>query len=100
MIRNKHEEVGDLFVTDSILTVKLLPSKKSASKPISWFNDGVVTDHSAAAKDIAHLVSRVKGKSRIVRGLTLMTDRGVNQDLNDTGLPRVVTKAGYTPLVN
>ena len=97
-MKTKQEEVGDIFVTESIMTVKLLPSKKSGSKPIRWFIDGVVADHRAAIKDIAALVNRVQGKSRIVRGLTMMTDRGVNQDINDTGLPKVVAKAGFIPL--
>lgn len=98
LLKPKQEEVGDLFVTESLLTVKLMPSKKSASKNIRWFNDGVVSDRRAAAKDIASLVGRVRGKSRIVQRLTLMTDRGVNQDLTDTGLPEAVEKAGFEPI--
>ncbi len=99
-LRTGEEEVGDLFVTESLVTVKLMPSKKSVSKTIGWFSDGIVTDHRAAAQDIARLVARVKGKRRIVRGLTVMTDRGANQDLHETGLPRAILKAGFTPLIN
>ena len=92
------EEVGDLFVTDSRLTIKLLPSKKSASKTIRWFENGQVVDHSTAAKDIAAVVERLVGKNRVVRGLTIMTEKGTRQDLGRTGLLRVVSKAGFTPL--
>lgn len=97
-MKGKQEEVGDLFVTGSSITVKLLPSKKSASKPIAWFVDGIVTDHQMAAKDIAMLVDRLRGKSRVVKGLTLMTDRGLNHDLSETGLHEAVSKAGFVPL--
>ncbi len=97
-MRSKQEEVGDLFVTEFKMTVKLLPSKKTASRQIRWFVDGLVTDHQKAAKEIAALVSRLQGKSRIVRGLTLMTDKGVEQDLTETGLLEAISKAGYTPL--
>jgi len=99
-MKSKQEEVGDLFVTESLLTVKLLPSKRSASKNIDWFSGGTVTDHQLAAKDIAKVVDRLQGKSRVVRSLTVMTDRGANQDLTETGLPRVIAKAGFTPLTN
>lgn len=95
---SKQEEVGDLFVTESSMTVKLLPSKKTASRTIRWFVDGSVVDRRKAAKEIAALVTRLQGKNRVVRGLTLMTDRGVEQDLEDTGLPEVVSKAGFEPL--
>ncbi|MFH1723221.1 MAG: hypothetical protein ABII00_01230 [Elusimicrobiota bacterium] len=95
-MKTKQEEVGDLFVTQSILTIKLMPSRKSASKPIHWFVNGVVADHRTASKDISSLVGRVQGKSRIVRGLTLMTDRGTEEDIHQTGLPQVVTRAGFT----
>jgi len=99
-MKSKQEEVGDLFVTDSLLTVKLLPSKRSASKTIAWFADGAVTDHRAAAQDIAKVVARLQGKSRVVRSLTVMTDRGTTQDLDGTGLPTAISKAGFTPLIN
>lgn len=92
------EEVGDLFVTDNLITIKLLPSRKSASKSIDWFENGQVVDHSTAAKDIATVVSRLLGKNRVVRGLTIMTEKGTQQDLSRTGLLRVVSKAGFTPL--
>ena len=97
-MRFKQEEVGDLFVTEFKMTVKLLPSKKTASRQIRWFVDGFVTDHQKAAKEIAALVSRLQGKSRVVHGLTLMTDKGVEQNLSETGLLEAVSKAGYTPL--
>jgi hypothetical protein len=92
------EEVGDLFVTDSLMTIKLLPSRKSASKPIRWFENGQVVDHSEAAKDIAGVVGRLIGKNRTVRGLTIMTEKGTQQNLGRTGLLKVVSKAGFTPL--
>ena len=92
------EEVGDLFVTDSLLTIKLLPSKKSASKPIDWFENGEVVDHATAAKDIAAVVERLQGKNRVVRGLTIMTEKGTQQELDRTGLLKVISKAGFTPL--
>ena len=98
MSRTKQEEVGDLFVTENSMTVKLMPSRKVASRPIHWFQDGAVTDQRKAAKEIAQLVGRLQGKSRIVRGLTLGTDKGVDCDLSDTGLKEAVAKAGFTPL--
>jgi hypothetical protein len=98
MYSKQQEEVGDLFITESSMTVKLLPSKKTASRTIRWFVDGSVVDHRKAAKEIQALVGRLQGKSRVVRGLTLMTDRGVDQDLSDTGLLEAVSKAGFTPL--
>jgi len=97
-VNSKQEEVGDLFVTESSMTVKLLPSKKTASRTIRWFVDGSVVDHRKAAKEIQALVSRLQGRSRVVRGLTLMTDRGAGQNLTDTGLPEAVSKAGFTPI--
>lgn len=96
--RRQQEEVGDLFVTDRLMTIKLLPSKKSASKAIQWFQSGAVTDNRRAAREIAELVSRLQGKSRVVRGLTLMTDKGVDTDLSETGLIEAVSKAGFEPL--
>jgi len=62
-MRGKQPEVGDLFVTEAAITVKLLPSKKSASKLIEWFIDGSVTNQRAAARDIASLVERCGGKT-------------------------------------
>ncbi len=97
-MHSKQEEVGDLFVTENSMTVKLLPSKKTASRSIRWFVDGTVTDHHKASKEIFAMVSRLQGKRRVVRGLTLTTDRGLEEDLMETGLLEVVSKAGYTPL--
>lgn len=94
----QQEEVGDLFVTEKLLTLKLLPSGKSGSKVIRWFVDGAVVNNSAAAKDIASLVNKLRGRSRVVRNLTLMTDRGAQQDISDSGLPAAVAKAGFNPL--
>lgn len=98
MGRKQQEEVGDLFVTESLMTVKLLPSKKSGSKKIAWFTDGVVVNRRKAVREINALVNRLSGKSRVVRGLTLTTDKGVDQDLSETGLLEVVSKAGFDPL--
>jgi hypothetical protein len=92
------QEVGDLFVTESAITVKLMPSKKSASMPIGWFVNGEVTNHRRAAKDIAGLVAKLQGKKRIVRGLTLMTDRGTGFDISSTGLHEAVSSAGFEPI--
>lgn len=92
------EEVGDLFVTEKAVTVKLLPSKKSGSRPISWFSGGSVTNVKIAAKDIAYLVGKLQGKSRVVKRLTVMTDRGAGHDLSKTGLPEAVAKAGFDVL--
>jgi hypothetical protein len=91
----KQVEVGDLFVTESAVTVKLLPSKKSGSRPIRWFSGGEVSNIHLAAKDIAYLVGRVQGRTRIVKSLTVMTDRGAGVDLSKTGLHRAIQKAGF-----
>ena len=96
--RRLQEEVGDLFVTDRLMTIKLMPSKKSASKAIGWFQSGSVTNHRRAAREIAALVERLRGKSRVVRGLTLMTDKGVDTDLTETGLIEAVSRAGFEPI--
>ena len=92
------EEVGDLFVTENQVTLKLLPSKTIGSKPIRWFSNGVVTNVHVAAKDIKALVGKVRRRTSIVRGLTMMTDRGMRYDLSKTGLPEAVSKAGFEPL--
>ncbi len=92
------EEVGDLFVTDTMVTLKLLPSKKSGSRPIRWFSGGSVTNVHSAARDIACLVGKLQGRSRIVRGLTVMTDGGRDADLDRTGLPEAVARAGFLVL--
>lgn len=93
-----NEEVGDLFVTGTSIMVKLLPSRKVGSKLIRWFNKGVVTNARSAAKDISTLIGKVRRKSSVVRGLTVMTDRGLRFDLNESGLPEVVEKAGFEML--
>lgn len=99
-MKQPQEEVGDLFVSETSLsiTVKLYPSRKTASRPIRWFAKGVVTNHRQAVRDIASLVERLQGKSRVVRGLTVMTDRGANHDITTTGLPEAVQKAGFESL--
>lgn len=89
------QEVGDLFVTEEQILLKLLPSNKSATKRIEWFSQGIVTDHDSAAEDIAGLVVKLTGRSRVVRGLTLMTDRGTDFDTAKSGLHKAVEKAGY-----
>ena len=94
----KTEEVGDLFVTETAVTVKLLPSKKSGTRAIRWFSKGCVTNVRSAAKDIAFLVGRLQGRSRVVRGLTVMTDRGVSADIETTGLVEAIAKAGFEVL--
>ena len=94
----KQVEVGDLFVTESAVTIKLLPSKKSGTRPIRWFLGGSVTNVHLAAKDIAFLVGKVQGRTRVVRALTVMTDRGAGHDLEKTGLSRAIEKAGFEVL--
>lgn len=88
-------EVGDLFVTESSLTLKLLPSRKSGSMPIRWFANGAVTNVKGAAKDIQVLVGKLTGKSREVRALTVMTAQGRDTDLVKTRLTEAVAKAGF-----
>lgn len=92
------EEVGDLFVTEHAVTVKLMPSKKTGTRPIRWFKEGSVTNVKAAARDIAYVIGKLQGSKRIVRRLTVMTDGGVGIDLDKTGLPKAVEKAGYSVL--
>lgn len=94
-MRRNEEEVGDLFVTENVMMLKLLPSNKSASQSIQWFSNGAVTNHHAAAKDIGALVERARGRSRIVRGLTLMTDKGISFNIARSGLDKAVEKAGF-----
>jgi hypothetical protein len=94
----KSEEIGDLFVSETQLTVKLLPSQKTASRPIRWFTGGCVTNIRLAAKDISCLIGRMQGRSRVVRGLTVMTDRGPSLNMAATGVPRAVEKAGFEVL--
>ncbi|HAM34397.1 MAG TPA: hypothetical protein DEB40_08870 [Elusimicrobia bacterium] len=98
MAKPKTQEVGDLFVSETELTIKLLPSRKSGTQRIRWFSGGCVKNLKLAAKDISCLVGRLQGRSRVIRGLTVMTDRGAACDLERTGVPRAVTKAGFEVL--
>jgi hypothetical protein len=94
----QQEEVGDLFVTGASLTVKLMPSRKSASKPITWFSQGCVVNVKAAAKDISSLIGKTQGRGRVVRGLVVTTDLGLDTDLVKTRLSEAVRKAGFEVL--
>jgi len=98
MEKIKTEEIGDLFVSETELSVKLLPSKKCAARPIRWFSGGCVTDLRLAAKDISCLVGRVQGSGRVVRGLIVVTDRGASHDIEAAGVARAVEKAGFAVL--
>jgi len=89
---------GTFYERINLLTIKLLPSRKSASRSIRWFASGQVIDHQSAARDIAAVVDRLQGRSRVVRGLTLTTDQGTQADLGSTGLHRAVKRAGLIPL--
>jgi len=92
---NSQEEVGDLFVTETSLTLKLLPSRKSGTVSIRWFaKDGGVTNVRLAAKDISTLVGKLRGRL-VVRNLTVTTDRGLDTDLGKTRLREAVKKAGF-----
>lgn len=94
--KSRVEEVGDLFVTEKDVTIKLLPSKKEGSRPIRWFSNNCVTNVKSAAKDIRYLVGKLQGRSRVVRGLTVMTDRGLGgTDLEKTGLAQAIAMAGF-----
>ncbi len=88
-------EVGDLFVTESSLTLKLLPSRKSGTMTIRWFSNGCVTNVKGAAKDIQVLVGKLKGKKRQVRALNVTTAQGRDTDLVKTRLNEAVSKAGF-----
>lgn len=85
------EEVGDLFVGEDRILLKLLPSHKEGSLRIDWFAGGSVTDAQAAAGDISELVKRTGGRSSVVRGLTVLTRQGRPHDT----LARAVERAGY-----
>ncbi|MEK7384118.1 MAG: hypothetical protein AAB262_12645 [Elusimicrobiota bacterium] len=100
MSQKPHQEfeVGDLFVTDIALTLKLLPSRKSATLPIRWFAKDGVTNVRRAAKDIQHLVGKLQGAKLTVRGLTVVTDRGQETDLVRTRLIEAVSMAGFEVL--
>ncbi len=89
------EEVGDLFVTATSLTLKLLPSRKSGTVAIRWFAKDGVTNVRLAAKDISMLVGKLRGRGRVVRNLTVTTDRGLDTDLGKTRLREAVKKAGF-----
>lgn len=92
-------EVGDLFVTETAITVKLMPSRKSNTMAIRWFaKDGGVTNVKRAAKDIQYLVGKIQGRKRVVRGLTVTTDLGLDTDLVATRLTEAVKKAGFEVL--
>jgi hypothetical protein len=93
--RNSQEEVGDLFVTETSLTLKLLPSRKSGTVTIRWFAKEGVTNVRAAAKDISTLVGKLRGRGRVVRNLTVTTDKGLDTDLGKTRLREAVKKAGF-----
>jgi len=88
-------EVGDLFVTEKDLTLKLLPSRKSATVPIRWFAKSGVTNVRRAAKDIQFLVGKIRGSKLQVRGLNVTTDKGLDTDLVASRLTEAVTKAGF-----
>lgn len=92
---NSQEEVGDLFVTETALTLKLMPSRKSATVAIRWFAKDGVTNVRTAAKDIQTLVGKLRGRGRVVRNLTVTTDRGLDTDLGKTRLREAVSKAGF-----
>ena len=94
--KRKLEQVGDLFVTDTHVIVKLMPSKKQGSRPIHWFAQGNVTNVRSAAKDIAGLVEKLQGRNSVVKGLTVMTSQGTRgEELKKTKLPEAVEKAGF-----
>lgn len=89
-------EVGDLFVTETALTLKLMPSRKTGTLPIRWFaKDGGVINVRAAAKDIQSLVGKIQGRKLMVRGLVVTTDQGRDTDLVRTRLSEAVIKAGF-----
>lgn len=95
MPKKVQEEVGDLFVTETAVTVKLLPSKRSTSRAIRWFAGGRVTNVKVAAREIALIIGKLQGRTRVVKGLTVMTDGGTSVELADTGLFEAVRKAGF-----
>lgn len=94
--KNRSEEVGDLFVSETSVTVKLLPSRKSGTRTIRWFAGGTVKNVNSAARDIRALVGKIKGKKLVVKGLTVMTDKGVTHDIVKSGLVDAVEQAGFT----
>ena len=96
--KRDNEEIGDLFVTGTSLMVKLLPSRKVGSKSIDWFSNGTVTNVRVAARDISALIGKVGRKATVVRGLTVMTDRGLRFDLGKSRLHEAVSEAGFEML--
>src|SRR3989338_1358827 len=93
--KNLQEEVGDLFVTKTSLTLKLLPSRKSGTVAIRWFAKEGVANVRLAAKDISTLVGKLRGRSRVVRNITVTTNRGLDTDLGKSRLREAVKKAGF-----
>ena len=93
--KNSQEEIGDLFVTETALTLKLMPSRKSGTVTIRWFAKEGVTNVRQAAKDISTLVGKLRGRGRVVRNLTVTTDKGLDTDLGKTRLREAVKKAGF-----
>jgi hypothetical protein len=95
MAARRTEEVGNLFVNEKKVLLKLEPSKKSGSRSIRWFAGGCVTNIRSAARDIAFLVGKLQGRSLVVRKLTVVTDHGSNADLKKMRLVEAVEKAGF-----
>ena len=95
--KNKQIEVGDLFVTETSLTLKLMPSRRSGTLAIRWFDKEGVTNVRRAVKDIQALVGKL-GRGRVVRALTVVTDKGRDTDLVKTRLSEAVQKAGFLVL--
>ena len=93
--KNSQEEIGDLFVTETALTLKLMPSRKSGTVTIRWFAKEGVTNVRLAAKDISTLVGKLRGRGRVVRNLTVTTDKGLDTDLGKSRLREAVKKAGF-----
>jgi hypothetical protein len=94
-VKEQEFEVGDLFVTETALTLKLMPSRKSGTVAIRWFAKGGVTNVRLAAKDIQVLVGKLRGRKLQVRGLNVTTDKGLDTDLVGTRLCEAVKKAGF-----
>lgn len=93
---NNEYEVGDLFVSETALTLKLMPSRKSGTVPIRWFaKDGGVTNVRRAAKDIQFLVGKIQGRKGVLRGLVVTTHLGRDTDLIATRLSEAIQKAGF-----
>ena len=61
-------EVGDLFVTETALTLKLMPSRKSGTVPIRWFaKEGGVTN-------VRRAIKATEGAGLSVAGVEVATD--------------------------